>query len=188
MAGNSPLFWIDSQLTPFYFKCLFTLLSLLFKKVICLFVFFSFIFISWRLTTSQYCSGFVIHWHESAMDLHVFLIWISFQMCIWSFLYCYLLNLQNKYLFLNWCVKNYCMIVSRLRLKWLTHCFILQGDKCYAEFFSLYFGVVWEQNSPWKRVDGLQGKVLWKSPENSPWAVFTFKVLVTQSCLTLCNL
>ena len=31
-----------------------------------------FIFISWRLITLQYCSGFVIHWHESAMDLHVF--------------------------------------------------------------------------------------------------------------------
>ena len=35
-------------------------------------LFFSFIFISWRLITLQYCSGFVIHWHESAMDLQVF--------------------------------------------------------------------------------------------------------------------
>ena len=34
--------------------------------------FFSFIFISWRLITLQYCSGFAIHWHDSAMDLHVF--------------------------------------------------------------------------------------------------------------------
>ena len=34
--------------------------------------FFPFISISWRLITLQYCSGFVIHWHESAMDLHVF--------------------------------------------------------------------------------------------------------------------
>ena len=34
--------------------------------------FFPFIFISWRLITLEYCSGFVIHWHESAMDLHVF--------------------------------------------------------------------------------------------------------------------
>ena len=32
--------------------------------------FFSFIFISWRLITLQYCSVFVIHWHESAVDLH----------------------------------------------------------------------------------------------------------------------
>ena len=32
--------------------------------------FFPFIFISWRLITLKYCS--VIHWHESAMDLHVF--------------------------------------------------------------------------------------------------------------------
>ena len=39
--------------------------------------FFSFIFISWRLITLQYCSGFAIHWHESAMDLHVFPIPIS---------------------------------------------------------------------------------------------------------------
>ena len=29
-------------------------------------------FISWRLITLQYCRGFVIHWNESAMDLHVF--------------------------------------------------------------------------------------------------------------------
>ena len=36
--------------------------------------FFPFIFISWRLITLQYCSGFAIHWHESAMDLHMFLI------------------------------------------------------------------------------------------------------------------
>ena len=36
------------------------------------FCLFSFIFISWRLITLQYCSGFAIHWHESAMDLHVF--------------------------------------------------------------------------------------------------------------------
>ena len=39
--------------------------------------FFSFIFISWRLITLQYCSSFFIHWHESAMDLHVFPILIS---------------------------------------------------------------------------------------------------------------
>ena len=37
----------------------------------CSFFFFSFIYISWRLITLQYCSGFAIHWHESAMDLHV---------------------------------------------------------------------------------------------------------------------
>ena len=33
---------------------------------------FSFSFISWKLITLQYCSGFAINWHESAMDLHVF--------------------------------------------------------------------------------------------------------------------
>ena len=37
-----------------------------------IYLFFPFIFISWRLITLQYYSGFVIHWHESAMDLHVF--------------------------------------------------------------------------------------------------------------------
>ena len=34
--------------------------------------FFSFIFISWRLVTYSIVVGFVIHGHESAMDLHVF--------------------------------------------------------------------------------------------------------------------
>ena len=34
--------------------------------------FFFIYFISWRLITLQYCSVFVIHWHESAMDLYVF--------------------------------------------------------------------------------------------------------------------
>ena len=36
------------------------------------FFFFSFIFISWRLITLHIVVGLVIHWHESAMDLHVF--------------------------------------------------------------------------------------------------------------------
>ena len=36
------------------------------------FSFFFFSFISWRLITSQFSVGFVIHWHESAMELHVF--------------------------------------------------------------------------------------------------------------------
>ena len=39
---------------------------------VALLFFFPFIFISWKLITLQYCSGFVIHWHESAMGLHVF--------------------------------------------------------------------------------------------------------------------
>ena len=34
--------------------------------------FFSFIFISWRLIIYDIVVVFVIHWHESAMDLHVF--------------------------------------------------------------------------------------------------------------------
>ena len=31
-----------------------------------------FIYFNWKLITLQYCSGFVIHWHESAMGVHVF--------------------------------------------------------------------------------------------------------------------
>ena len=31
------------------------------------FLFFKFIHFNWRLITLQYCSGFAIHWHESAM-------------------------------------------------------------------------------------------------------------------------
>ena len=34
--------------------------------------FFPFIFISWRLITFNIVVVFAIHWHESAMDLHVF--------------------------------------------------------------------------------------------------------------------
>ena len=31
-----------------------------------------FIYFNWRLITLQYCSGCAIHWHESAMGVHVF--------------------------------------------------------------------------------------------------------------------
>ena len=30
-----------------------------------------FIYFNWMLITLQYCSGFVIHWHESAMGVHM---------------------------------------------------------------------------------------------------------------------
>ena len=30
------------------------------------------IYFNWRLLTLQYCSGFAIHWHESAMGIRVF--------------------------------------------------------------------------------------------------------------------
>ena len=48
--------WIDRSTLPYLFIFVFV---------------FSFIFSSWRLITLQYCSG-AIHWHESAMDLHMF--------------------------------------------------------------------------------------------------------------------
>ena len=41
---------------------------------------FPFIFISWRLITLQYCSGFCQHWHESAVDLHVSPSWPQHHM------------------------------------------------------------------------------------------------------------
>ena len=36
-----------------------------------LLLFFLFIYFNWKLITLQYCSGFAIHWHESATDVHV---------------------------------------------------------------------------------------------------------------------
>ena len=36
----------------------------------CIFV-LKFIYFNWRLITLQYCSDFAIHWHESAMGVHV---------------------------------------------------------------------------------------------------------------------
>ena len=35
---------------------------------------YKFIYFNWRLITLQYCIGFAIHQHESAVDVHVFLI------------------------------------------------------------------------------------------------------------------
>ena len=33
---------------------------------------YKFIYFNWRLITLQYCSDFAIHWHRSAMGVHVF--------------------------------------------------------------------------------------------------------------------
>ena len=58
----------------FWYKDQVMVKSFVFGLKVCLFFFFFlFISISWRLITLQYCSGFRhIHWHESAMELHVF--------------------------------------------------------------------------------------------------------------------
>ena len=50
------------------------------------FFFFPFIFISWRLITLHIVVVFVIHWHGSAMDLHVFRILIPppISLSTWS--------------------------------------------------------------------------------------------------------
>ena len=41
--------------------------------LLCLFIFlYKFIYFNWRLITLQYCIGFAIHQHESAMAIHVF--------------------------------------------------------------------------------------------------------------------
>ena len=37
-----------------------------------LILFFKFIYFNWRLITLQYCIGFAIHQHESAMGIHMF--------------------------------------------------------------------------------------------------------------------
>ena len=75
-----------------------------------LYFFFSFIFISWRLITLQYCSGFVIYWHELAMDLHVFPI---------SLLYCPTLTSVHDY----WKSQSF----GYTDLGWQSLCFLI----CY---------------------------------------------------------
>ena len=50
----------------------FFFLSLCFSWSLLYLFFLKFIYFNWRLITLQYCSSFAIHWHESAMGVHVF--------------------------------------------------------------------------------------------------------------------
>ena len=43
-----------------------------FKTQVILHLFFFNLFIFWRLITLQYCTGFTIHWHESATGVHMY--------------------------------------------------------------------------------------------------------------------
>ena len=45
-------------------------------------LFFKFIYFNWRLITLQYCSGFAVHWYESAMGVHVFPILSPSSTCL----------------------------------------------------------------------------------------------------------
>ena len=41
------------------------------KNALAFFTHFIFIYFNWKPITLQYCSGFAIHWHESATGVHV---------------------------------------------------------------------------------------------------------------------
>ena len=76
-AGSIFLFWIwnlknlqQQELTNDNYSCF--LIKVYYWCLLVLFFFNLFIYFNWRLITLQYCSGFAIHSHESAMGVHVF--------------------------------------------------------------------------------------------------------------------
>ena len=58
-------------LCPFLLSVYYSLPFLFLYFILLLFL-NKFIYFNWMLITLQYCSGFAIHWHESAMGVHVF--------------------------------------------------------------------------------------------------------------------
>ena len=69
------------QLAPTYTNPSFFFLVTFLKMSIFFSDSFFFNYFTWRLITLQYCSGFPIHWHESAMGIHVFTILSPLPTC-----------------------------------------------------------------------------------------------------------
>ena len=59
------------------------ILSMLYLKIYVFFLFFSFIFISWRLITLQYCSGFCHTLTVHTIPKAILFLWLSLRLNRW---------------------------------------------------------------------------------------------------------